>query len=739
VSSTDIIIRHSIEWEFHRFASSRKVRIIGAATERDRESLQKLCARPEFGPFLTDTEFHLDKGIGQPFVVTEGRVINLHPDILDGHPATPVLIRHAFELCMLQRLFPGQKEPVTQLTIAALGCHTAAAYWFSLVEKEKKGARGTLPEWMTFLASQGLGSINFLMDHLLRYGSKILPLQGLEPDNMPQFGASSYARSMVRAMLTEMIALAYPTEWLLTQGGDNRLVIDPWTGLNKYGCSPKPRPWAVTFASCTGSSISDMGYGAAEKLREEIILGAFRNGLGDAILNQSEQTRRNILHFLTLDNIPGTEVVIASSGTDIELTAIYFTLEGHNDVVTNVIVAPDEVGSGTVSAASGCHFDTLSPMGSQVEVGTPVAGIATERVELVKIPVRDKAGEPISILDLDKQILEVVENAISRGGRVLLHLLDSSKTGVGAPSMETTQKIKRKHGYRVNVLVDAAQMRLSRRALRDYVKDGFIVLVTGSKFFTGPPLSGALVIPATVAQVVDGLPPLPQGFADYATSSDLPNRWRALTTHLPERPNIGLLLRWQAALWEIKAFYTVLPSVQFDTVRHFLTALIKAIDENPDLELVAAPALGRLQGDSETQWDKIQTIFSFLIKRRDRISGSSTFLSFDEAKHAYRWLNMDMSRFLPDTSGDEEKRVAGIECHIGQPVCIFAQDGTWYAALRIAVGARLISGVEFDPMLGNSREERLSTELDGALTILKKLSVISRYWDDFKVAGIEGI
>ena len=737
MSLTDKIIRHSIEWEFHRFASSRKVRIIGTAAESDRESLEKLCARPEFGPFLADTEFYFDKDLRQPFVVTEGRSIKLHPDILDGHPATTVLIRHALELCMLQRLFPGQKEHVTQLTIAALGCHVAATYWLSLIALEKKSAQDVLPDWVTLLANQGLGNVDFLIDHLHRYGSKIYPLQRLEPDNLPQFEADSYVRSMVHALLTETIAMAYPTEWLLTQGGDSRLVNDLGTGLNKYGCSPKPRPWAVTFSSCTGSSISDMGYVAAEKLREELILDAYRNGLEDAILNQAERTRRDILHFLTLDNITGTEVVLASSGTDIELTAIYFTLEGHNDVVTNVVVAPDEVGSGTVPAASGCHFDTLSPMGSQVEVGTPVAGIATDRVNLVKIPVRDEEGDPISVRDLDKQISEVVEGAISQGGRVLLHLLDSSKTGVGAPSIETAQEIKKKYGQKVNVLVDAAQMRLSRGALGGYVKDGFMVLITGSKFFTGPPLSGALVIPATTAQIVDRLPPLPQGFADYMTSSDLPNRWRALTQHLPKLPNIGLLLRWQAALWEIKAFYTVLPSVQFDTVRRFLTTLINAINENPDLELVTAPGLDRLQGESEAQWDKIQTIFSFLVKRRNYVSDSSTFLSFDEARLAYRWLNMDITRFLPGTAGDEEKRVAGIRCHIGQPVPMYSQNGTSYAALRIAVGARLISGVEFDPMLGNSREGRLSTELDGALTILEKLSIISRYWDDFKAANIE--
>jgi hypothetical protein len=492
----------------------------------------------------------------------------------------------------------------------------------------------------------------------------------------------------------------------------------------------------VTFASCTGSSISHIGYAKAEILREELLLGAFRNGLVETAFNQAERTRRDILRYLTLDNIAGTEIVLASSGTDVELIALYFTLGGHHDIVTNIVVAPHEVGSGTVPAAVGHHFDSLTPMGSRVEPGTPVAGIASEQVKLEKIPVRHETGEPISAHNLDQRILEVVESACSRGGRVLLHLLDSSKTGVGAPSIETAREIKKRYGPRVNILVDAAQMRLSRQSLRAYVEDGFMVLVTGSKFFTGPPFSGALVIPAAIAQAVDCLPTFPLGFADYATPSDFPSRWHVLASDFPDRPNIGLLLRWQAALWEIKAFYAVPPATQFDTVRRFLATLIEAIRENPDLKLVTAPALERLQGESEAQWDQIQTILSFLVRRRDCSSGSSVFLSFEEAQLAYRWLNMDISAFLPNTAREEEKQVAGVRCHIGQPVRIFMQDNTWYAALRIAVGARLISGVEFDPTLGDSRGERLATELHGALTILKKLSIISRHWDYFIAAGV---
>ena len=43
-------------------------------------------------------------------------------------------------------------------------------------------------------------------------------------------------------------------------------------------------------------------------------------------------------------------------------------------------------------------------------------------------------------------------------------------------------------------------MRLGRTRLQKYLDRGYLVLVTGSKFFTGPPFSGALLVPSALAQ-----------------------------------------------------------------------------------------------------------------------------------------------------------------------------------------------------------------------------------------------
>lgn len=732
------VVRRSVQAEYLRQARSRAVRLRGACDEETRRSLECLCARSELGPFLADTAFQIDAEIAHPFVADDGRLITLRPDTLNRPEAAAVILRHALELSMLQRLLPGQQDQSTRVTMAALACCTAAAYWSGMIRWEKERAAAALPAWYTDLPGGAAADPHQALDHVLRQGAALLPLQGDEAGGLAAVAANADVTAMVHALLSETLALALPAERLLTQGGDNRLLVDPDTGLNNYGCSPKPRPWAVTFASCTASSISDSGYFAAETLRQELLLNAFRHGLADAVLDEADRSRREIVRVLSLDNIPGTETILTSSGTDSELIALSFTLGGHDKRVTNIVMAPDEVGSGTVPAAGGRHFDSLTPMGAGVEPGTPIEGMDVERVEVVKIPVREETGEPIDSAVVDRRVSDVIERECKDGGRVLLHLLDSSKTGVGGPGIEAVRALRRRHGAQLQVLVDAAQMRASRRSLRGYLEDGFMVLITGSKFFTGPPFSSALVIPMATAHQIDLLPPFPEGFADYTTQSDFPNRWRALAAGIPDRPNIGLLLRWKAALWEMTAFSAVPRANQHDTVKRFLTRVIGEIQRNPLLEFVSAPALDRLEMSTEASWDQIQTIYSFFVKRMNADGRAAVPLTHDEAKLAYRWLNMDIAAFLPDGASHEERYVAGVRCHIGQPVRIYKKGGRWYSALRIAVGARLISGVEFDLTMGDTREARLATELEGAMTILRKLTVMSCYWQDL-LNAVDGV
>ncbi|MDH3474889.1 MAG: hypothetical protein OEM59_14500, partial [Rhodospirillales bacterium] len=58
-----------------------------------------------------------------------------------------------------------------------------------------------------------------------------------------------------------------------------------------------------------------------------------------------------------------------------------------------------------------------------------------------------------------------------------------------------------------------------------------------------------------------------------------------------------------------------------------------------------------------------------------------------------------------------------------------AGPGGWtLGALRLCAGARIVSGVAFDPELGATPEQRLEREIADARLVIEKIEVIVRYW-----------
>jgi hypothetical protein len=55
-------------------------------------------------------------------------------------------------------------------------------------------------------------------------------------------------------------------------------------------------------------------------------------------------------------------------------------------------------------------------------------------------------------------------------------------------------------------------------------------------------------------------------------------------------------------------------------------------------------------------------------------------------------------------------------------------------ALRISAGARLVSGVSFDPVLGPAPPQRLELEIRDALAALRKVSLLLKYFDAIEQA-----
>lgn len=692
---------------------------------------------PELKPLLRGVCLRVRDELPAAFQVVDQNNIDIAPDLFATPAAGAFHLRHALEIVVWHRALGDRLDMGARIYCAIAACHTAFSYHELMIAADRIAVEKDFPHWMKTLnrdlrnARTGNQAPQDIVAIIGERLDELLLFQGVK--KKPALaGVNQRVRDQAFAIAIAVLPFCAPCERLLTLGGDTRMDVREDTVLNQYGCSPRPRPWAVTFASCTATSISDIAYLEAERSRQLLLTQTALGVLESCVAAQTERVRTQLRDILGLAALPGTEIVLTSSGTDAEYYALHFSLRDRRKKLVNILVAPNEVGSGTSSAAAGLHFDQASPFGAGVPRGSPIEGWSADMVEVARLDIRDKHGNAIPIEVIDVSVRALVDSNVAAGHGVLIHLVDSSKTGLHAPSFDAISELKSRHGDSVYVMVDAAQMRLGRDALMDYLEAGFMVLITGSKFFTGAPFSGALLVPPQLAARAVTLPPFPRGLSHYSSQYDFPPAWARLTTDLSSRPNFGLLLRWRAALWEMRAFYAVPAANQFDTIQAFSQGMLKRIAENPDIELVSAPGHDRSGRGIPAQWDELPTIFTFLVKRKSSKRGPSSPLDFDEAWAAHGWLNSDISGHLPEAASQEDRAIASKRCHIGQPVRVYQDQGVWITALRIAAGARLVSGVEFDRLLGETNEERFASEVRDALTVFDKLSLIVRYWDNLE-------
>jgi len=273
----------------------------------------------------------------------------------------------------------------------------------------------------------------------------------------------------------------------------------------------------------------------------------------------------------------------------------------------------------------------------------------------------------------------------------------------------------------VQVVVDACQMRLGRRRLAWHLAHGHLVLITGSKFFTGPPFCGALLVPASLSAPMAAIAAVPAGLCDYTSRSDWPVAWRGVRAVLRERINLGQLLRWAAALEEMRAYFAVPESFRTVAFAQFATSVTELIAGRDNLALLPDDARSPPGSPDERDDGEMaaRTIFPFVMRSRGRC------LSPAETQRVYRALNDDVSAVLPPCASPGERQLAARLCHIGQPVA-FAGPGGETAALRISAGARVASETWSDA--GEDAAIRaLQREFEQVRTILDKIDLLLRH------------
>ncbi len=501
-----------------------------------------------------------------------------------------------------------------------------------------------------------------------------------------------------------------PLDRLLIRGGDPRLSINPASGANEYGCRPSPCPGTVSFASSTATSISQRAYDHAETARLSLMRSAIAVGIDAAFDARIEAMRGELQTSLRLSESE-VEIVFSPSGTDAQLQALFLVQALLGPALTTVIVAADQTGSGTAYTARGHHFGAATANGSQVRKGEPITGLAPS-VASVALELFDENGDARSQTEMDSLVLGTVERSIANGTRVLLQVMDSSKLGWRVPSDRCLDEITTRWSDQVQVVVDACQMRLGRPRLKQYLDRGFMVLVTGSKFFTGPPFSGALLVPAAFSETFDAVTDIAPGLLEYSSRSDWPMNWPALRSRFPIRVNFGQWLRWEAALEEIRAYHDVPDDFRWSALSTFGKGVEQIIAASPSLRLLTPQQrFNELCIDDEELAQR--TIFPFVITRDDRV------LSLEDCRKIYRALARDIQSRVASDACERDAEIAAKICLVGQPVALGCRAGRPVAALRICAGTRLVT----ETWSSNQEvaHENVRRELDGVGTIVAKI------------------
>ncbi len=539
----------------------------------------------------------------------------------------------------------------------------------------------------------------------------------MAPGNaLPNISGSADKSNWGSSAADSYAALFAPLDHLLHAGGDERLALTGHSGLNIYGCKPAPRPEAICFSSSTASSISIRAYRRARDAQLRLVEQAAVSGFLESFESHSENMRGSVRRYLGLEG-SGAEIVFSPSGTDAQLHALLLSGLSLGFPLTSIVAGSDQTGSGTTYTAGARHFGSCTARGKFVLKGSHISG-SPEEIQTVEIPFADCDGIFRSTDEMDRLVFDAVVTEIGKGRKVLLQAMHASKLGWRAPSDECLARIANTWPAAVQIVIDACQMRISRSRIAEYLSRGYLILFTGSKFFSGPPFSGGLLVPKTLSEKFEQAHGTPRGLFDYADRADLPLAWANLRRELALEPNFGQWLRWEAAMEEMRDYYALPIAYRKAVLAGLAEAIPKAIHSSCRLEPLGSPYNEYTDAERDEEF-VAPTIFPFLIR------GDKDLLDGNSIVEIYRALNRNIASEIGFGATPHEISLAAQLCHIGQPVKIKLPGGNATAALRIAIGSRNLFEA-WSPAGAAPAVEAILTDVD---TVLQKIHLILKNRD----------
>jgi hypothetical protein len=508
--------------------------------------------------------------------------------------------------------------------------------------------------------------------------------------------------------LVRSIAPLLPTRRLLTEGGDERIALDQLTMTNKYGCRSVPDNQLAAFGSATASTISEAGFAAADEMRKKLLSGSQIGGQAENYWRELRRIRAEIISLCGLDDLSGLEVIFSPSGTDAHMLAARLVAAGGAAKMLVIMVQPTETGRGVRDALAGRMHFRYASASSGSDVGL------LDYVEVATVAIRTQDGCARPAVVVDDEVEAIVSSAVTSYDRILIVTTDVSKTGILAPTPGAVLSLRSRWPDRVEILIDAAQFRLAASSLRAYLMNDCMVAVTGSKFVGGPIFSAALLVPGAAASRL-ARSPLDPALRMTCARAEWPRNWNGAEA-LPDVCNYGLLLRWEAALAELRLFRAIPDADVESVVRAFGDMITRQLAEAAHFEPLEQPMIDRRAIVSTKHWDQIPTIFPFLLLRMS--AGRRRPLAPDETKEVYDRMRHSLGREIATSREDDVGRATALRCELGQPVLCGERHGVQLTALRLCLSARLI--VE---AVGEGRRG-LEDILNRALHVLDKVAYL---------------
>lgn len=422
---------------------------------------------------------------------------------------------------------------------------------------------------------------------------------------------------------------------LITSGGDERISVDA-NGRNKYFMNPLESAGFLNRSSCTCSALSIEARPGVEALAEKLVNS-------DAAEEVYEDQRKRLHDFIDVKT--PFDVFFAPSGSDL----CYYSLLIANMInpdkpIMNIVTCPEELGSGSVLAYKGTFFSDYTQI-EPVEKGEKVNKRLS--ISYLDFPARDKHG---SILEHNQEIISDIkqfENSHFLIGNIVI----GSKSGIenNLSIVEQTQD------RNIMWVVDLCQLRTTKALIDRLMELNCCVMITGSKFYQSPPFCGAFLVPNKILQRIDlsrHEEADTDGFDRIFSYYDFPPQF-PIRSEFQKKRNIGMLLRWEAALYEMKKHAEMGEEVVTDIIANWNDIVTEHIANSPYFELMKDQDITN------------KSIISFRVKVDDQ------YLSHQQLRKLYENISLESPKELP-----EFKRLG-----IGQPVA-YAKG----SFLRLALG-----------------------------------------------------